>query len=267
MTASTLELDRRCDHRPSAAARRRRARGDHAEGREGADHRGAGGGGARARRHLRDHQARAAVPVAGGAPMMRRDQFYASAWRPSLVGAGLAGTVHVPRAAALLRRRCCRGRRWTAVKRATQATRSRRCRGRTYAGCATTARCRRGARPRAQRRLLRPPSRPEAASGTSLRVRFPLVRGVCDGGRPVGGVLSHRALRDPDGWPSICAAYPRRTWAGRAVPVSTCSGVCRAARVTQRWCALTAPFHPTRARRRTRWAIGGLFSVALPRSP
>jgi integrase len=42
------------------------------------------------RRHLRDHGA-GEVLFGGrrGTPMMRRDQFYASAWRPALVGAGL----------------------------------------------------------------------------------------------------------------------------------------------------------------------------------
>jgi integrase len=42
------------------------------------------------RRHLRDH-AGGPVLFGGrrGTPMMRRDQFYASAWRPALIGAGL----------------------------------------------------------------------------------------------------------------------------------------------------------------------------------
>jgi integrase len=42
------------------------------------------------RRHLRDHQG-GGLLFRGrrGTPMMRRDQFYASAWRPALVGAGL----------------------------------------------------------------------------------------------------------------------------------------------------------------------------------
>lgn len=44
------------------------------------------------RRHLRDHQGDGLLfRGRRGTPMMRRDQFYASAWRPSLVGAGLAG--------------------------------------------------------------------------------------------------------------------------------------------------------------------------------
>ena len=43
------------------------------------------------RRHLRDHGG-GEVLFGGrrGTPMMRRDQFYASAWRPALAGAGLA---------------------------------------------------------------------------------------------------------------------------------------------------------------------------------
>jgi integrase len=43
------------------------------------------------RRHLRDHGG-GAVLFGGrrGTPMMRRDQFYASAWRPALIGADLA---------------------------------------------------------------------------------------------------------------------------------------------------------------------------------
>jgi integrase len=43
------------------------------------------------RRHLRDYGT--GGPLFGGVrgtPMMRRDQFYASAWHPALVGAGLA---------------------------------------------------------------------------------------------------------------------------------------------------------------------------------
>lgn len=43
------------------------------------------------RRHLRDHQGKGLLfHGLRGAPMLRRDQFYASAWRPALVGAGLA---------------------------------------------------------------------------------------------------------------------------------------------------------------------------------
>jgi integrase len=43
------------------------------------------------RRHLRDHQAEGLLfRGLRGAPMLRRDQFYASAWRPALVGAGLS---------------------------------------------------------------------------------------------------------------------------------------------------------------------------------
>jgi integrase len=43
------------------------------------------------RRHLRDHQADGLLfRGLRGTPMIRRDQFYASAWRPALVGAGLA---------------------------------------------------------------------------------------------------------------------------------------------------------------------------------
>jgi integrase len=42
------------------------------------------------RRHLRDHQGDGILFRGGrGAAMLRRDQFYASAWRPALVGAGL----------------------------------------------------------------------------------------------------------------------------------------------------------------------------------
>lgn len=42
------------------------------------------------RRHLRDHQADGLLfRGRRGTPMMRRDQFYASAWRPALAGAGL----------------------------------------------------------------------------------------------------------------------------------------------------------------------------------
>ena len=42
------------------------------------------------RRHLRDHQSEGIVfRGLRGAPMMRRDQFYASAWKPALVGADL----------------------------------------------------------------------------------------------------------------------------------------------------------------------------------
>jgi integrase len=45
------------------------------------------------RRHLRDHVADGNMLFTGqrGTPMMRRDQFYASAWRPALRGAGLIG--------------------------------------------------------------------------------------------------------------------------------------------------------------------------------
>lgn len=44
------------------------------------------------RRHLRDHQAEGLLfRGRRGTPMMRRDQFYASAWRPALERAGLAG--------------------------------------------------------------------------------------------------------------------------------------------------------------------------------
>jgi integrase len=43
------------------------------------------------RRHLRDHQDEGLLFRGGrGAPMLRRDQFYASGWRPALVAAGLA---------------------------------------------------------------------------------------------------------------------------------------------------------------------------------
>jgi integrase len=43
------------------------------------------------RRHLRDHQV-GDLLFGGrrGTPRMRRDQFYASAWKPALRGAGLA---------------------------------------------------------------------------------------------------------------------------------------------------------------------------------
>ncbi len=42
------------------------------------------------RRHLRDHQGEGLLfRGRRGTPMMRRDQFYASAWHPALVGAGL----------------------------------------------------------------------------------------------------------------------------------------------------------------------------------
>ena len=42
------------------------------------------------RRHLRDHQDEGLLfRGRRGTPMMRRDQFYTSAWRPALVGAGL----------------------------------------------------------------------------------------------------------------------------------------------------------------------------------
>lgn len=44
------------------------------------------------RRHLRDHQGGGLLfRGVRGTPMMRRDQFYDSAWRPALRGAGLAG--------------------------------------------------------------------------------------------------------------------------------------------------------------------------------
>jgi integrase len=48
------------------------------------------------RRHLRDH-AGEGILFRGlrGTPMLRRDQFYASAWRPALEGAGLAGDRYV----------------------------------------------------------------------------------------------------------------------------------------------------------------------------
>jgi integrase len=44
------------------------------------------------RRHLRDHQSEG-ILFRGlrGAPMLRRDQFYSSGWKPALVAAGLAG--------------------------------------------------------------------------------------------------------------------------------------------------------------------------------
>ncbi|MEY2454067.1 MAG: hypothetical protein QOD92_3641 [Acidimicrobiaceae bacterium] len=43
------------------------------------------------RRHLRDHQSDGLLfRGLRGTPMIRRDQFYSSAWRPALVGAGLA---------------------------------------------------------------------------------------------------------------------------------------------------------------------------------
>ncbi|HVV35192.1 MAG TPA: site-specific integrase [Acidimicrobiales bacterium] len=43
------------------------------------------------RRHLRDHEAEGLLfRGLRGAPMLRRDQFYASAWRPALRGAGLS---------------------------------------------------------------------------------------------------------------------------------------------------------------------------------
>ncbi len=43
------------------------------------------------RRHLRDHQPEGLLfRGLRGAPMLRRDQFYASTWTPALVGAGLA---------------------------------------------------------------------------------------------------------------------------------------------------------------------------------
>jgi integrase len=43
------------------------------------------------RRHLRDHQGEGLIfRGARGAPMLRRDQFYDSAWKPALKGAGLA---------------------------------------------------------------------------------------------------------------------------------------------------------------------------------
>jgi integrase len=43
------------------------------------------------RRHLRDHQGDGLLfRGVRGTPMLRRDQFYASAWHPALVGAGLA---------------------------------------------------------------------------------------------------------------------------------------------------------------------------------
>ncbi len=43
------------------------------------------------RRHLRDHQGDGLLfRGLRGTPSIRRDQFYASAWRPALVGAGLA---------------------------------------------------------------------------------------------------------------------------------------------------------------------------------
>jgi integrase len=42
------------------------------------------------RRHLRDHQAEGLIfRGARGAERLRRDQFYAAAWRPALTGAGL----------------------------------------------------------------------------------------------------------------------------------------------------------------------------------
>jgi integrase len=43
------------------------------------------------RRHLRDHRNEGILLRGGrGASMLRRDQFYASAWKPTLIGAGLA---------------------------------------------------------------------------------------------------------------------------------------------------------------------------------
>jgi integrase len=43
------------------------------------------------RRHLRDHEAEGLIfRGARGAEMLRRDQFYAAAWKPALRGAGLA---------------------------------------------------------------------------------------------------------------------------------------------------------------------------------
>jgi integrase len=42
------------------------------------------------RRHLRDHQGGGILFRGGRGALMRRDAFYTSAWRPALVGAGLA---------------------------------------------------------------------------------------------------------------------------------------------------------------------------------
>jgi integrase len=93
------------------------------------------------RRHLRDHQAEG-VLFRGlrGAPMLRRDQFYDSGWKPALKAAGLPidrFVFHACRhwcASTLL----AEGAPLTAVA-GHLGDAVERCRGRTSTGCATTA--------------------------------------------------------------------------------------------------------------------------------